>query len=69
MLEPEDNLALCLARGGEEQPFMISETEHDFSIGWNSNYRIDGHVFIVITNDGQVRTIIGYPTQEILRKK
>ncbi|MBT9161040.1 MAG: DUF5679 domain-containing protein [Dehalococcoidia bacterium] len=67
MLDPEDELALCLARDGEEQPFTITETPTDFSIEWNAEYRIDGDAFIVIERPGRIKTIFGYPTAEILQ--
>jgi hypothetical protein len=67
MLDPEDGLALCLARGGEAQPFAITETTTNFSIEWEANYQIDGDVFIVTEWSGQTRAVLGYPTREILR--
>jgi hypothetical protein len=67
LLDVEDGLALCLARLGEKQPFHITETATNFSIEWAANYRIEGERFIVIERAGQVRTIIGYPTREIMR--
>jgi len=67
MLDPEDGLALCLARGGETQPFTITETTTNFSIEWEATYQIDGDVFIVAERSGQIRSVLGYPTREILR--
>jgi hypothetical protein len=64
MLDPEDGLALCLAREGEEQSFTIVETSANFSVEWSASYCIDGDRF-VISQLGQVRTILGYPTAEI----
>jgi len=67
MLDPEDGLALCLARAGEAQPFTITETSANFSIEWKADYRIDGDVFIVTEWSGRIRSIWGYPTGEILQ--
>jgi len=67
MLDPEDGLALCLARAGEAQPFTITETSANFSIEWKASYQIDGHLFIVTEGAGRIRSIWGYPTAEILR--
>ena len=67
MLDCEDGLALCLAKGGDEQPFRIIETPEKFAIEWNANYRIDGDKFIVTQQSGQIKTILGYPTTEILK--
>jgi len=65
MLDPEDNLALCLSRDGVKQDYAILETDSSFQIGWNAQYEIRGDSFIVATADGRVRTITGYPTKEI----
>jgi len=67
MLDPEDGLALCLARAGKAQPFTITETSANFSIEWKASYQIDGDVFIVAERSGRTRSILGYPTGEILR--
>jgi hypothetical protein len=67
VLDPEDGLALCLAQGGEAQPFTITETTTTFSVEWKANYQIDGDIFIVTERSGRTRAISGYPTSEILR--
>jgi hypothetical protein len=65
MLDPEDGLALCLARGGDEQPFTIHEAPTNFGIEWNANYRIEGDLFVVAERTGSVKSIFGYPVREI----
>jgi hypothetical protein len=65
MLDYKDGLALCLAKVGEKQPFRIVETPEKFAIEWNVTYQIEGDKFVVIQKSGQVRTILGYPTEEI----
>jgi hypothetical protein len=67
MLDPEDGLALCLARDGDELPFTITETGARFSIEWDAHYRIDENAFVVIERSGRVRTISGYPTKKLQR--
>src|SRR3990170_9063841 len=67
ILDAEDELALCLARSGEKQPYRIIETPTNFGIEWAGNYHIEGERFVVMESSGQVRTIFGYPTREILR--
>ena len=67
MLDYKDGLALCLAKVGEKQPFRIVETPEKFAIEWNVTYQIEGDKFVVIQKSGQVRTILGYPTEEILK--
>jgi len=65
VLDPADSLALCLARDGERQDFSILETPTNFQVAWDVQYRIYGDTFTVTTNNGRVRTILGYPTREI----
>ena len=65
MVDPEDGLALCLAREGVQQDFAIAETAEQFAIQWNATYRIDGDSFIVSENAGRTKVIFGYPTKEI----
>lgn len=65
LLDPEDNLALCLARDGERQSFTVTETAVSFGIEWSAHYRIDGEAFIVAEDSGQTKTILGYPTREL----
>jgi hypothetical protein len=65
ILDPEDNLALCLAQNGKRQVFSILETPTNFQIAWEVEYHIDCETFTVYTNDGRARTIFGYPTREI----
>jgi hypothetical protein len=67
VLDPADNLALCVARNGERQSFTVTETANQFAIDWQANYQIEGEQFIVFEKSGQTRTIIGYPLREIKR--
>jgi hypothetical protein len=65
LLDMVDSLALCLARDGERQNFSILETPTSFQIAWEAQYLIDGEAFTIATKDGNVRTILGYPTKDI----
>ena len=65
VLDPADSLALCLVQDGERQVFSILETDTNFQIAWEVQYRIDGEMFTVSMADGRVRTIRGYPTSAI----
>jgi hypothetical protein len=67
MLDPADGLALCLARDGEPLAVQITETETRFAIEWTSTYQIQGKAFAVTDQLGRTRTIVGYPTEEILK--
>jgi hypothetical protein len=65
MLDPEDQLACCLALDGVEQPYLLAETTTTFAIEWPMEYHIEGDAFVVTEKSGRVRTILGYPTGEI----
>jgi len=66
MLDPEDNLALCLVKAGVKQPFIITETANNFSVEWQGKYIIAKNAFLYISQSGKLRTIFGYPTKEIM---
>ena len=65
LLDPSDQLALCLARDGDPQPVNIIGSVGRFAIDWEMTYQIDGDRFIVVDQWGQSRTIIGYPIRQI----
>jgi hypothetical protein len=66
MLGIEDKLALCLVRDYETQPYTINESPTHYSIEWKAAYEMDGDLFHVAERSGSVRTIWGYPTQQII---
>ena len=65
LLDPEDRLALCLAKEGSRLPVQIVETATRFAIEWNASYRFDDDAFIVTEGSG-VRAILGYPIADLL---
>jgi hypothetical protein len=67
MLDHADGLALCVARDGVRQDYSVLETADNFQIAWNTRYRIEGDLFVVVSPDGCTRSILGYPTNEIER--
>ncbi|HYK91157.1 MAG TPA: hypothetical protein VE398_20470 [Acidobacteriota bacterium] len=67
ILDPEDELALCLARDGAAQKVKITETARNCSIEWNCGYEIEGDFFVVTEKFGRTKSIFGYPTAEIKR--
>ena len=67
LLDAQDGLSLCLALERLPVSVQVMETEQTISIGWESQFRIDGELFVVTEKDGRVRTIMGYPTKHILR--
>lgn len=69
LLDPSDQLATPLARDGEVLSVHIEETDTSFAIGWTGAYQIDGAAFVYWDKDsGNVRTILGYPTQRIIHE-
>ncbi len=67
LLDHQEGLALCLARDGDPLPVGSQDPNGRFAITWNARYRIDGERFVVTeTDSGRVRSIIGYPTAEIV---
>jgi hypothetical protein len=68
MLEPEDCLAIRLARGGDPLPVLIEETEERFAIGWQGRFHFDGDMFVYEDNaSGRITAIGGYPVKQLAR--
>ena len=66
LLEPQDHLAVQLARDGDPEDIYFEETDTSFAIGWKGNYRIDGDAFVYIDQDSRrIVAILGYPTRRI----
>ena len=69
MLDPSDQLATPIAGDGDALSVHIEDTDSNLAIGWTGVYRIDAAAFIYCDNDtGNVRTILGYPTQRIINQ-
>lgn len=67
MLDPEDHLALCLAREFDPLPVHIEETLERFAVAWTHSYQIDEDLMTFIDRDGRASTLWGYPAREIQR--
>ncbi len=66
MLDPLDQVAARLARDGDPEPIDFEETDTNFAIGWQGNYRIEGRAFVYADREsGRVTAILGYPTAKI----
>jgi hypothetical protein len=67
LLDPEDNLALCLMFHGEEQKRVFEDSEREIRIGWDGTYALDGDAFVVKTDHPLVgeRVILGFPLEEL----
>jgi hypothetical protein len=66
LLDREDGIAAPLARDGDPEPTHIEETDANFTIEWNGNYRIEGAAFVFVDRKTRrMRAILGYPTQKL----
>lgn len=67
MLEPEDNMALCLMFHGERQPFEIQDQPTQIKIGWDGTFELAGDFFTVQTNHATIgsRAIAGFPLDDL----
>ena len=64
LLDPEDHLALPLARAGSRLPVQLVETATRFAIEWPASYSFEGDAFIVTDGSG-ARAIFGYPMADL----
>jgi hypothetical protein len=67
MLDTDGNLALCLARDGDRQPFRIMEDAKHVAVEWNQHFAIVDGRFTSMSNTGRISSITGYPTKEIAK--
>ena len=65
MLDADDSLAVQLVAAKTRLPFAITETPERFAIEWPGSFRIDRDTMIFTEKAGRVRTIAGYPSQQI----
>jgi hypothetical protein len=66
MLDPGDGLAAPLCRGGTAIEVGIEESADLFRIGWPSDYRFDGDIFVTEDREtGYLQSIRGYPVAEL----
>ena len=69
MLDPSDQLATPIARDGDALSVHLEDTDTKFAVGLTGIYRIDSAAFVYRDKDsGNVRTIIGYPTDRIINQ-
>ncbi len=67
MLDAQEGLARCLARGGEPLPTGIRETSESFAIEWDETYRIEADAMVFTASSGREKVVLGYPAVEIQR--
>lgn len=67
ILDPEDQLATCIAYQSEARPIPIEETVTELAIAWEGRYVIGQGAFTVLEEGTSARSIFGYPLAEIQR--
>jgi hypothetical protein len=69
LLDPDENMVLCLRFAGEEQERSFVDTPRRVRIDWDGVYALDGAAFAVTTEHPLIgtRLIIGYPLDELRR--
>lgn len=69
MLDPADGLATRLAETGDPRLARVEETKESLAVGWQGRYEIIRSAFVFSDNEsGRPRTILGYPTRQILQR-
>lgn len=63
ILEPKDNLALCLVNRFRIQPYNIKETKDSLAIEWTSNFQVDTEKFTIF-KDGKASMFFDFPVEE-----
>jgi hypothetical protein len=67
LLDPDDNLALCLMLHGQKMERSFRDSPREIAIAWDGTFRIDGDGFVVQTEHPAIgtRVILGYPLDEL----
>lgn len=69
LLDPDENLALCLMFHGHEQERHFEDSAREIRVGWDGTYALDGDAFVVKTEHPLIgnRVIMGFPMEELRR--
>jgi hypothetical protein len=67
LLDPDEQMALCLMFGGQQQDRTFNDRGPEIEIAWDGAYAFDGQAFTVTTEHALIgtRTIMGYPLAEL----
>ena len=67
LLEPDEQLAVCLVWQGAREEIGISENPSRIEVAWDGSYELLGDFFRVETNNPKIgdRAIGGYPLSEV----
>lgn len=69
LLEPDEQLAMCLLWHGEREAIGVSEDPSRIEVAWDGGYELLGDFFHVDTNNPRIgdRAIAGYPLDAVRR--
>ncbi len=69
LLDPEENMALCLRFAGQQQDRSFIDAADGIEIDWDGVFALDGESFSVTTEHPVIgtRVIMGYPLAEVRR--
>ena len=69
LLDPDEQMALCLMFGGQQQDRAFNDSGPEIEIAWDGPYAFDGEAFSVTTEHALIgtRVIMGYPLAELRR--
>lgn len=69
LLDPDEERALCLMFGGQQQDRAFNDSGPEVEIAWDGPYALDGDAFSVTTEHALIgtRVIMGYPLAELRR--
>ncbi len=67
LLDPEENLALCLMFRGQKMERVFRDSARQIEIAWDGPFRLDGEGFAVHTEHPDIgaRVVLGYPLDEL----
>jgi hypothetical protein len=67
LLDPEDNLAMCLMFRGQKMEREFRDSARQIGIAWDGPFRLDGDGFAVDTEHPAIgtRVILGYPLDDL----
>lgn len=67
LLEPDEQLAMCLLWHGEREVIGVSEDSERIEVAWDGGYELLGDFFRVETNNPKIgeRAIAGYPLDAV----
>lgn len=67
LLDPDENLALCLALKGQPLKRDFRDTPRQIEVAWDAEFELNGDSFVVDSDNPVIgtRVILGYPIAEL----